>query len=124
MADWGRGRGRVGTWDAEARRRRTFVSAGGLADLGRAFADRLRDWAMADTGPGRLLPWLPVAFGLGIAIYFTAEREPTWWVGAGLTAACCAIAIAVRRRPMAFPLALAATAVAAGFAVATLKTMQ
>jgi competence protein ComEC len=79
---------------------------------------------MADTGPGRLLPWLPVAFGLGIAIYFTAEREPTWWASAGLTAACCAIAIAIRRRPMAFPLALAATAVAAGFAVATLKTMQ
>ena len=35
--------------------------------------------------PGRLLPWLPVAFGLGIAIYFTAEREPAWWAAVALT---------------------------------------
>ncbi len=93
MADWGRGsgdsRGRVGTWDAAARRRRALAWTGHFPDFGRAAADRLRNWAIADTGPGRLLPWLPVAFGLGIAIYFTADREPAWWAGAGLVALCC-----------------------------------
>src|SRR3954466_3096182 len=126
MADWGtgRGRGRVGTWDAAARRARTLAWAGPFPDFGRAPAERLRNWAIADTGPGRLLPWLPVAFGLGIALYFTADREPAWWAGPGLAALCCAIAVVARRRPIAFPMALAFTAVAAGFAVATLKSIQ
>lgn len=128
MADWGRGRGggrgRVGTWDLAERRRRALAWGGSLADFGRAFAERLRNWAIADTGPGRLLPWLPVAYGLGIAIYFTAGREPAWWAGTGLAALCCAIAIAARRRPIAFPVMLAATAVTAGFATATLKTIH
>jgi competence protein ComEC len=124
MAEWGRGRGRVGTWDAEARRRRAYAWAEALSELGRAFAARLRDWAIADTGPGRLLPWLPIAFGLGIAIYFTAEREPYWWAGSGLAAICCAITIAVRHRPVAFSIMLAATTIVAGFATATLKTVQ
>jgi competence protein ComEC len=128
MADWGTGRGgsrgRVGTWDAAARRARTLAWAGPFPDFGRATADRLRNWAIADTGPGRLLPWLPVAFGFGIAIYFAADREPAWWAGSGLAAVCCIIAIVARHRPIAFPIALAFTAVAAGFAVATLKSVQ
>src|ERR1700687_6223196 len=37
---------------------------------------RLREWVRAETGAGRLLPWVPVAFGTGIAFYFTADREP------------------------------------------------
>ena len=32
------------------------------------FADRIKEWALADVGPGRLIPWLPVCFGLGIAL--------------------------------------------------------
>src|SRR5690242_6987004 len=83
MADWGRGqdrsKGRVGTWDAFEPRRRALAAAASVPDFGRAFAERLRNWAIADTGPGRLLPWLPVAFGLGIAMYFAADREPAWW---------------------------------------------
>src|SRR3979409_153395 len=128
MADWGRGsggsRGRAETWDAAARRRRALAWTGHVPDFGRAAADRLRNWAIADSGPGRLLPWLPVAFGLGIAVYFTADREPAWWAGTGLVALCCVIPFVIRRRPVAFPIALACTAVAAGFAVATLKTVQ
>lgn len=123
MADWGRGRVRVGTWDAAERRRRALAWAGNVPGLGQA-AEHLRKWAITDTGPGRLLPWLPVAFGLGIALYFTADREPVWWAGSGLAAICCIIAIVTRHRPFAFPVALACTAVAAGFAVATLKTVQ
>src|SRR3954466_11903361 len=135
MADWGRSRGggrsRVGTWDAAERRRRALAWAGtwagtwtdSLPGFGH-LAEQLRNWAIADTGPGRLLPWLPVAFGLGIALYFTADHEPAWWAGSGLAELCCVIAIVARRRPIAFPIALALTAVAAGFAVATLKSVQ
>jgi competence protein ComEC len=126
MADWGRGsggsRGRVGTWDAAERRRRALTWADSLPGLGRA-AEQFRNWAIADTGPGRL-PWLPVAFGLGIALYFTADREPAWWAGSSLAVFCCAIAVVARRRPIAFPITLALTAVAAGFAAATLKSIQ
>ncbi|MEX2035197.1 MAG: ComEC family competence protein, partial [Xanthobacteraceae bacterium] len=129
MVEWGRGgggRGRAETWpqQAAARRRRALAWAGGLADFGRAAAARIRHWAIDDTGPGRLLPWLPVGFGLGIAIYFAAEREPAIWAAAGLAFLFAAAAVAARRRPFAFPLALGFTAVAAGFAVATLKSVQ
>jgi competence protein ComEC len=127
MADWGRGpggsRGRVGTWDAVTRRARALAWADRFPGFGWA-ADRLRGWIIADTGPGRLLPWLPVAFGLGISLYFTAGREPAWWAASGLAALCSTIAVVVRKRPVAFPVALAVAAVAAGFAVATLKTVQ
>ena len=130
MADWGNGpdrrgqsRGRVSTWDAARRRARELAWTGPSSEFGRAFAERLRQWAIADTGPGRLLPWLPVAFGFGIALYFTAAREPAWWAGAGLATVCCAIAIAARHRPFAFPVALAFTAIAAGFATGTLRTV-
>ncbi|MEA2978566.1 MAG: competence protein ComEC, partial [Alphaproteobacteria bacterium] len=124
MADWGRGQGRASTWDAAERRRRALAWAGSSSVFGRDAVERLKNWAIADTGPGRLLPWLPVAFGLGIAIYFTADREPVWWAGLALSMGCCAIAFIARRRPFAFPMALACAAVASGFAVATLKTVQ
>jgi competence protein ComEC len=128
MADWGRARGgsrgRIGTWDAETRRRRAFAWAGLLNDYGRAAAERIHNWAVTDAGPGRLLPWLPVAFGFGVALYFTAGREPAWWAGAGLAVLCCTAAVFGRHRPIAFPAALAVTAIAAGFATATLKTVQ
>jgi competence protein ComEC len=128
MADRGRGdgrsRGRAETWDTTDRRRRALVWADGLAEFRRTAAARLNGWAVADTGPGRLLPWLPIAFGLGIAIYFAAEREPAWWAGLALLSACSAIAFTVRQRPMAFPIALGCAAIAAGFAVATLKSVQ
>src|SRR5690242_15645653 len=104
MADWGRGqdrsKGRVGTWDAIEQRRRALAAAARVPDFGRAFAERLHNWAIADTGPGRLLPWLPVAFGLGIAMYFAADREPAWWAGFGLFTLIGAAAIAARRRPI------------------------
>jgi competence protein ComEC len=116
----------VDTWPQHgaARRRRTLAWAGSLADFGRTAAAHIRNWAAADAGPGRLLPWLPVAFGLGIVIYFTAEREPDWRAGLGLALVCAGIAVAARRRPVGFPIALGLAAMAAGFATATLKTVQ
>ena len=133
MVEWGRGRGagdaRAGgqaeTWPpGGARRPRALTWPDSPADFARGFATRIRDWIIADTGPGRLMPWLPVCFGLGIAIYFTAEREPAWWAAAVLTFGCAMVAVLTRRRPIGFPVALALTAIAAGFATATFKTTR
>jgi competence protein ComEC len=67
---------------------------------------------------------LPVAFGTGIAAYFTAEREPAWWAASGLAVALIAVAIVARRRPFGFPIALAFAAIATGFCAATLQTAR
>jgi competence protein ComEC len=40
---------------------------------------KLREWAIAEVGAGRLLPWFAVGFGTGIILYFTAEHEPALW---------------------------------------------
>jgi competence protein ComEC len=127
VVEWSTGRGqaqgRTETWPpGGARRGRALAWPGTFTDFGAAFAQRLRQWAVADTAPGRLLPWLPVAFGLGIVIYFTAEREPSAWAAGALALVCLAIAVLTRRRSVAFPVALAFAAIALGFAVATLRS--
>jgi len=75
--------------------------------------------AAAEVAPGRLLPWLAVAFGLGIVGYFAAEQEPSGWAAFALAATMFAAAFAARRKPVGFPLAVASAAVACGFATAT-----
>src|SRR5262249_62360793 len=81
------------------------------------------DWARAEVAPGRLMPWLPIAFGAGILVYFSAEREPMLAAALGLFAILIAAAFVARSRPVAFPLAVAVAAVAAGFATATLRSV-
>jgi competence protein ComEC len=73
--------------------------------------------AATEIAPGRLMPWLPVAFGTGIAVYFSAEREPVWWVAAALAVAAMTFAVFMRSRA-AFPVAVGCAALATGFAVA------
>ncbi len=123
MVEWGRGKGRIEVWPSDAQARRRALAWPVLwADYAFAAAGQVRNWAVAEVGPGRLMPWLPVAFGLGIAIYFTAAREPALWATIALTLGCAAGAVLLRARPVAFPLALGLVAAAAGFATATLKT--
>jgi competence protein ComEC len=86
-------------------------------------ASMLRRWMAAEAGPGRLLPWLPVAFGCGIAAYFAAEHEPVPSAAAALAAGLVVLCIVLRRSRGFAALALAA-AVAAGFACAALKTAR
>ncbi len=120
-------RPRAKAWAAavDAARRRAGLA---LPDGVTAAADRMgrlgADWIAAELAPGRLAPWLPVAFGFGIVLYFTAGREPAWW--AALAAACIGIALAVgaRRSAVGLPLALGFAAIATGFAVATLQTAR
>src|SRR6266851_4096803 len=81
------------------------------------------DLAAARGGAGRLLPWVPIAFGAGIAFYFGADHEPVAWVTAVAAIAFCAAAFLLRRQKI-FPIAVLIAAMAAGFAVATWKTAR
>jgi competence protein ComEC len=122
VAEWGGGRSRAGTWPPrEAARAGGFVPSG----LGTwsSLVAKLQGWARAEAGAGRLLPWVPIAFGAGIAFYFTADREPVAWVAAATAALLCTAALLLRRQK-AFPAAVLIAATAAGFATATLKTAR
>ncbi len=67
---------------------------------------RIRVWALAEVGAGRLLPWFAVAFGAGIVLYFAAEHEPAWWAASPLAVIAAIVPVLVRRRPVAFVVAL------------------
>src|SRR5450631_1103191 len=118
----GRTQGFAGTWPP-----RTAAQAGGFAPSGfgawSSFIEKLRAWIRAEAGAGRLLPWAPVAFGTGIAFYFTADREPVLSVTA-VAAAAFGVAAFLLRRQKVFPIAVMIAAMAAGFAVATWKTAR
>jgi len=125
MAEPGRRPGRTrgaaaGTWPVGG-----ATQAGGFAPAGfetwSSFAARLRDWARAEVGAGRLFPWVPVAFSTGIALYFAADHEPVLAV-AVVTAAAVGIAAFLLRRSRFFPAAVMIAAAAAGFATATVRT--
>src|SRR3954468_20330652 len=104
-----RSRARAAVWPPSIAKgwRRAPPWARDLSRVLEIFLQRLRQWAIADTGPGRLVPWLPIAFGLGIAFYFSAQREPVWWAGLSLAVIAVVSAFVLRTRPVAFPIALA-----------------
>ena len=88
-----------------------------------SFTAKLREWAAAEAGAGRLFPWMPVAFGIGIAVYFAADHEPVLPVSMVAAAASGAGALLSRRQKL-FPAAVMIAAVAAGFAAATWRTAR
>ncbi len=96
----------------------------GFSDFLRAVAARIREWLAFDLAPGRLVPLIPIAFGTGVALYFTAATEPELWAGLFASILVLSISIAARARPMAWPLMIGATAFAAGFTFATWKTIR
>lgn len=66
--------------------------------------------------------WLPIAMGVGILLYFAADREPALWaplLGLGLSGAA---AFALRLRPLASMACLAMAAAFAGFAAGVWRT--
>ncbi len=117
-----RTQGIAGTWPP-----RGAAQAGGYAPSGlsawSSFAEKLREWVRAEAGAGRLLPWVPVAFGTGIAFYFAADHEPVMSVAAVAAAGLAAAAFLLRRQKI-FPFLVLIAAVAAGFAAATWKTVR
>ncbi len=109
--------GIAGTWPP-----RGAAQSGAFAPSGvpawSVLLERLRVWARAEAGAGRLLPWVPVAFGSGIALYFTASHEPVLSVSIGAAIALCAAALLLRRSRF-FAASVMIAAIAAGFATAT-----
>src|SRR5258707_6215618 len=118
----GRTQGYAGTWPP-----RGAVRAGSFAPPGLSawpsLLEKLRTWIRAEAGAGRLLPWVPIAFGTGIAFYFAADHEPVVPVTAVAAIVFCAVAVLLRRQKV-FPIAVMIAAMAAGFAVATWKTAR
>ena len=116
-----RTQGVAGTWPPGG------AAAGPIAPSGFStwppIAAKLREWIAAEAGAGRLLPWVPVAFGTGIAFYFAARHEPVLPVAALTAAALCLAAFFLRRQKL-FPVAVMIAAVAAGFATATWRTQR
>jgi competence protein ComEC len=122
----GRGRGRAQTI-ADVWPPRGVGQAGGAVAAGRSawppLAAKLREWLRAEAGAGRLFPWVPVAFGAGIALYFSADHEPVLWLTALAALALITGAVLLRRHRL-FVTAVMIAAVAAGFAVATWRTAR
>lgn len=117
----GRARGYAGTWPERGATRADSLVPSGFS-LGASFITRLREWAAAEAGAGRLLPWVPVAFSVGIAFYFTAGHEPVGWITAVAAAALSVGAFLLRRRKI-FPVAVMIAAMACGFSTATWRTV-
>jgi competence protein ComEC len=114
-------RSRAETWD-DARRAATAAWPGNLTSIFGLLRGTLSRWTAAETSPGRMAPWLAVAFGFGIVLYFTAAQEPVWWVACALAVTAIAGAFAARRHIYLFPAALLFAALATGFAVVSTKT--
>lgn len=123
MASGERSGARAAVIDA-ARRRAGAAYPEGVASGLTRLRGRVAEWALAEVAPGRLLPWLPVAFGGGIVLYLAAAREPSLVAVSIAAFAAIALAFAARHRPIAFPLAVGIAALAAGFAVATAQTAR
>src|SRR5437868_8391942 len=126
MAEQGRAQGRTqgyaGTWPPRGAAPAGSIAPSGLSAWS-SLIDKLRTWIRAEAGAGRLLPWVPVAFGTGIALYFTADREPVWSVVAIVAIGLCAAAFLLRRQKI-FPVVVMIAAIGAGFGIATWKTAR
>ncbi len=66
--------------------------------------------------------WIPVFFGIGIAIYFSFSFEPPLFIPAALFALSLAITVITRKMPAVFPLAMAILLVAGGFLAAKIRS--
>jgi competence protein ComEC len=122
MTERGPARGRTWAWPSgQSRERGRAIPVPRGVEITHAISARLRDWALAEAAPGRLLAWLAVAFGLGIVLYFAAEREPALWAAGAAGAALLLVAVATRGRGYSALVALGFAALAAGFFLATLR---
>jgi len=129
MAEQGkaRSRARARTWPLGPRAADHGIAHGRLDDLSRlsqSAGARIGTWIASDLAPGRLIPWFPIAFGAGVALYFSADHEPSVWAGFIATAIALTVCVVARTRPIAWPIMIGLTAITAGFTFATWKTLR
>jgi len=98
----------------------------GLARADRAFA--LQDWcrwlwrcAQHEVEQRRLFPWIAVAFGLGILLFFAAEGRPALWAPLAAGLGATAAAVLARHRFAGFVLAIGCAALFFGFTAGVLR---
>jgi competence protein ComEC len=85
-----------------------------------------RAWILQqlDAERGRWMLWLPVALGLGIAIYFELPSEPPMWLGPGLATAAIVVLFLAPSGGHARALGVGLLAAAFGFGLATWRTAE
>ena len=83
-----------------------------------------RTWILdqLDAERSRWMLWLPVAMGLGIALYFELPSEPALWLGPMLAAAALVLVFLARSGSLARALALGAVAAAVGLGLVAWRT--
>jgi competence protein ComEC len=117
-----RSRVRAGVLALPARLRRAAGFAQPLSVSLRDRGGRLRRAIETEIARRRLFNWLPVCMGVGVLLYFLADREPglaSPLVGLGL---CTLAAVLTRRRRAVMVVSIAVAAVFAGFAAAAWRT--
>lgn len=86
------------------------------------FGARLAGLIAIEAERRRLFLWLPVCFGLGILLYFSADAEPAVWAPFAATVILAALAALARAHWRRQATAIALAAVFAGFAAAVLRS--
>ena len=83
-----------------------------------------RAWILdkLDAERSRWLLWLPVALGLGIAVYFELPSEPALWLGPAMAAAALALALFAPAGSFGRALAIGLVAAAVGFGLIAWRT--
>ncbi|MDP1753669.1 MAG: DUF4131 domain-containing protein, partial [Reyranella sp.] len=84
----------------------------------------LRSWILRqlDAERGRWMLWLPVAMGLGIAVYFELPSEPALWVGPAAAVTALVAAALAPSGSFARALAIGAAAGAVGLGLVAWRT--
>src|SRR3954471_13275485 len=98
-----------------------FRASPRVRDVIHFLSGKLRAWTAVEAAAGRLAPWLPVAFGVGVLGYFNATREPALAAGLISCGVTAAFAFLMRRRGPAFVVAILFCMTSFGFAAASLK---
>lgn len=120
MVERGRDRVRTDTWPhSEAGSRLAGPSL--LLQKTRLLQRWLRTLILAEAAQAQLLPWIAVAFGVGIVLYFAADREPVLAIIIPVAVLAGGVAF-LARRSRVFSIAIIIAALFAGFAVATVRT--
>lgn len=114
-------RGVGGQQELAGKRRGARAGRAGLLWMlasGRALIAKARSDLLLEMEDRRLALWLPVVAGLGVLLYFSADREPVNYYAALICAACALLAhITANHRPVSIGLAMLAV-LALGFASA------
>jgi competence protein ComEC len=85
---------------------------------------RARTWIIdqLDAERSRWMLWLPVALGLGVAVYFELPSEPALWLGPTLAGVAVTLVFLMPAGTLSRALAIGLLAMAAGFALVTWRT--